>query len=184
MKHVGTIPLETERLLLRPFTLEDAPLCFQNWMSRPVVTEYLSWPPHKDLEETKKTLSSWIASYEKKDVYLWAIVLKTTGEPVGSISVVAMDEAIDEVHIGYALSDDFWGQGIMPEALRRVISFFFEEVGAKRVESLHAVGNEKSGRVMEKAGMVKEVLLRGGDLSNKGRRDAVVYAILPPSFEE
>lgn len=184
MKHLGTKRLETDRLLLRPFVMEDAPGCFSAWMGNVEVTEYLTWPAHNTLEETEEVLAYWIRGYENPASYHWLIVLKDTNEPVGNISVVHHDDAIDEVHIGYVLSPDFWGQGIMAEALSRLITFFFDEVGARRIESMHAVGNEKSGRVMEKAGMVKEALLRDGDLSNKGRRDAVVYAIIHPDVDD
>ena len=77
MKNSGTVRMETKRLVLRPYVIEDADAMFRNWANDPQVTKYLSWEPHKDVEETKQILEGWIKSYESKDFYTtsraWAI---------------------------------------------------------------------------------------------------------------
>ena len=63
MKHCGTQTLETDRLLLRRFVVDDADAMFQNWASDPEVTKYLTWPPHADAEVSKAVLEAWVSSY-------------------------------------------------------------------------------------------------------------------------
>ena len=67
MNHKGTIQLETERLILRRFTIDDASAMFNNWASDPEVTKFMTWPTHKDVGVSRWVLDSWIPSYEKND---------------------------------------------------------------------------------------------------------------------
>ena len=86
MNHQGTIRIETPRLILRRFVIEDAPAAFRNWTSDPEVTKFLRWPTHPHVGVTESVLNDWISSYEKPDFYQWAIELKELGEPIGSIA--------------------------------------------------------------------------------------------------
>ena len=70
MNHKGTIQLETERLILRRFTIDDAPAMFKNWASDPEVTKFMTWPTHKDVGVSRWDLDSWLPSYEKNDYYV------------------------------------------------------------------------------------------------------------------
>lgn len=179
MNHIGTQRLETERLVLRRFTADDAPAMYRNWASDAEVTRFLTWPPHASVEVTQGVLASWVESYAKPDYYQWAIVLKQLGdEPIGSISAVGMNDSIDMVHIGYCIGRPWWHQGITSEALSRVIDFFFDEVGANRIESMHDPNNPHSGMVMAKCGMSFEGTMRSADRNNQGICDASHYAIL------
>ena len=76
----------------------------------------------------------------------------------------------------------WWGKGFMPEALRAVIEYFFDEVGVNRIAARHDAENPKSGRVMEKAGMKREGVLRASARNNLGIRDAVWYSILKEEY--
>lgn len=78
----------------------------------------------------------------------------------------------------------WWGRGIMPEALRAVTAFLFDEVGVNRVEATHDLNNPKSGRVMDKAGMKQEGILRQAGLNNQGICDKVVHAILKEDIRQ
>ena len=80
MNHKGTILLETNRLILRKFVIEDSEAMYNNWASEDKVTKFLTWPTHSDVEVTRAVLSSWIADYNKADFYNWAIELKEIGE--------------------------------------------------------------------------------------------------------
>ena len=104
MLHCGTQRLETERLILRKFTKEDAAAMYKNWASDDEVTKYLTWPTHSNIDVSKNVLEDWVNSYSDDKYYQWAIVLKENGdEPIGSISVVQMNEDISMVHIGYCI---------------------------------------------------------------------------------
>lgn len=89
MNHKGTVELKTERLILRKFTLQDVPAAFANWTSSQAVTEFLRWPAHENTTLTEQVLGEWITLYNNKNFYQWAIALKETDQPIGSIGVVA-----------------------------------------------------------------------------------------------
>ena len=179
MKHCGTVRLETDRLILRQFVGKDAAVMYKNWASDPEVTKYLTWPAHESVEVSKDILEEWLRSYKKKDYYHWAIVPKDNNdEPIGGISAVDMNDDIDMIHIGYCIGKNWWHQGIMSEALKAVMDFFFDTVKANRIESRHDPNNPHSGMVMKKCGMKYEGRLRSSDRNNQGICDAEWYALL------
>lgn len=178
LHHKGTKLLETPRLILREFALDDARAMYKNWASDPEVTKFLTWPAHSSPEVTERVLKSWVDGYEKDDFYQWAIVPKELGEPAGSISVVSRKDAAGIAHIGYCIGKQWWHRGFTSEALRAVIDFLFDEVGVQRVEARHDINNPHSGGVMRKCGMKYEGTLRQSDINNQGLCDACWYAIL------
>lgn len=178
MKHLGTKTIETSRLILRRFTMEDAQAMYDNWASDPEVTKFLTWPAHGSVEITQMVLSDWIKDYEKEDFYQWAIERKELGQPIGTISVVAHNDKAQIAHIGYALGRSWWRNGIMSEALQAVMDYLFEQVGVNRIESRHDPRNPNSGKVMVKCGMHYEGTLRQSDVNNQGICDACWYALL------
>jgi len=179
MKHLGTLELETPRLVLRRFSIDDAQAMYDNWASDPEVTRYLTWPVHTSVEVTKSILTDWVDHYVLSDYYQWAIVPKNNGNaPIGSIAVVAHSDAVKKATIGYCIGKRWWHQGITSEALKAVIDYLLGPVGMQRVEAYHDVRNPYSGSVMKKCGMQYEGTLRASDLNNEGICDASWYAIL------
>lgn len=178
MNHKGTVQIETERLLLRRFTLDDTAAAFRNWTGDDKVTEFLRWPTHKTPETTAEVLKMWVDGYAKDDFYQWAIVSKESGESIGTISVVDKNEELNILHIGYCIGSRWWHQGITSEAFGAIIPFLFQEVGANRIESQHDPKNPNSGKVMEKCGLKFEGILRQADSSNRGIVDAAMYSLL------
>jgi ribosomal-protein-alanine N-acetyltransferase len=168
MTHKGTITLETERLILRRFTPEDAEPMSRNWANDPEVTKYLTWLTHTDVSISKAVIDSWVPLYEQLDHYSWAIELKSLAEPIGSIAAVEKRDDIRMVHIGYCIGKAWWRQGYTSEALIRLVRFFFEKVGVNRIESRHDPCNPNSGKVMMKAGLKYEGTLRQADINNQG----------------
>ena len=183
MKHAGTKTIETGRLVLRPFRIEDAQPMYENWASDPEVTKFLMWPAHPSVEVSREVLKSWICQYSDEKYYQWAIVLKENGDiPIGSIAVVHQNEEIGMVHIGYCIGRRWWHQGVTSEALRALITFFMEEVGVNRVESRHDSNNPNSGKVMEKCGMRLEGVLRQAGWNNQGICDSCMHGILASDY--
>ncbi len=174
----GTQRIETHRLILRPFRVEDAEDMFTGWASDPEVTRFLTWPVHTGVEATRSLLKAWTARYEDGGFFNWAMEWKESGHVIGNISVVKLNEEAESADIGYCMSRAFWGRGIMPEALRAVMDYLFDTVNLNRVAACHDVNNPKSGRVMEKAGMKAEGILRGAGKNNQGICDEVWYAAL------
>lgn len=182
MNHQGTKIMDTSRLRLRPFEMKDARPMFDNWASDPEVAKYVTWPAHSSVEVTRMLLGEWTAKYENPDYYNWAITTRE-GEPIGNISAVSGSEAIGSVEIGYCLSRAHWGGGIMTEALKAVIGYFVEEIGANRVEARYDVENPASGRVMVKAGMTYEGTLRQAARNNRGIIDIGICSILAEEWK-
>ena len=179
MKNCGTQRIETDRLILRRYVIEDADAMYKNWASDSEVTKFLTWQPHSSVEVSRGIIENWLKEYSDGKYYQWAIVLKANGnEPIGDISVVHMKEDISMVHIGYCLGRAWWRRGIMSEALKAVTDFMFDTVEVNRVESRHDPMNPNSGKVMQKCGMKYEGTLRSADRNNQGICDACYYALL------
>jgi len=170
MNHQGTKTLETERLILRKFDLNDSEAMYRNWASDPEVTKYLTWETYQSVSEADSILAMWAKDYEKPDFYQWAVVLKEISEPIGSISVVNMEDDIPE--IGYCIGKAWWNMGITTEALKRVMKYLFEEVEVNKIIARHDVRNPASGMVMKKAGMKYT-----GIENNQGIGDYAEYAL-------
>ncbi len=182
LNHCGTKKLETERLVLRKFTKEDASDMYKNWAADPEVAIYLTWLPHDSVETVVGVVDSWIKSYENEDSYHWAIELKETGEAIGSIGLT-VNENLESCEAGYCIGRKFWGRGIMSESFMAVIDFAFTEVGFQRIFARHHAKNAASGKVMEKCGLKYEGLFRKGCKNNKGILvDCKQYSILKEEY--
>lgn len=166
--------IETERLILRPFALEDAQAMYDNWASDSEVTKFLTWSAHQSVAETRAVLADWVGAQALE----WAIVPKDMGVPAGSIGVVR--DGGDEVEVGYCLSRACWGKGYVPEALRALLGWLFAH-GVRRAFAKHDADNPNSGRVMQKAGM--RFLEARVVETRHGPRDFAVYVIDAPVRE-
>ena len=140
--------LETERLLLRPVTFDDAEDMFE-YSSDEENTRY-TFLPNKDLEETKNIIARLFIS---RPLGNWGIELKENGKLIGSIDLHKLDPVLKEAAIGYVIHKNYWNQGLATEALKEIIQLAFESLSMNMLVALHDVENPASGRVMEKAGM-------------------------------
>lgn len=185
MNLIGTLPLESHRILLRRLHQDDAMQMYLNWCSRPIVTRFLSWTTHPSLNETKRILDMFLKAYESDATFRWVIEYKGNHQIIGMIDVVKLNLANDTATIGYVLSDDYWNQGIMTEAFHLVLAFLFNRVNVHRVVATHDVANVASGRVMEKVGLRYEGLLKKAFKNNKDEYiDLVTRAILKEEYKE
>ena len=178
MNDIGTITLETERLILRRFKLGDAEQMYNNWGTDPLTNRYLSWELHKSIDETRNIIQKWIEDYEQGR-YKWVVELKETHEAIGSISATSIRKEDLNCEIGYCYGSKYWGNGYATEALRRVIDFFLNECNLHLVEACYISGNPASGRVMEKAGMKKETVLKDRRINKdtKELNDLIIYSV-------
>ncbi|XP_077247268.1 uncharacterized protein LOC143887027 [Tasmannia lanceolata] len=158
---------------LRPFELSDAD-DFMVWASDDRVTRFCTWDTYTSREEAV----TYIKEYVMPHPWFKAICLKN--RPIGAISVrrgYGCDKCRGE--IGYVLASKYWGQGIATVAVRIVISSIFSEwPDLERVEALADVENPGSQRVLEKAGFVKEGVLRKYYIQKGKTRDMVMYSFL------
>ena len=183
MNHIGTKSYETARLILRPFTAEDAEAVYRNWASDARVTKYLTWSPHGSIAVSLDYVNQCISQYDSPSCYQWAIVLKHTHELIGNISVVHQEDAPECMELGWVLGSKYWGNGYMPEAAARVLTVLFDEVGANCVYARHDIHNPNSGRVMQKIGMQYEGILRQCARNNQGIADCARYSILKEDWK-
>ncbi len=177
-RFVGGPPtLETERLVLRKMTLDDAGAVFA-YASDPEVTRYVSWETHRSLEDSRAFLELVARKYEGGGEPDWGIVYKGDGRFVGTCGFVNWSPEHARAEMGYVLHRDYWGRGLMVEAVRAMIRFGFGRMDLNRIEARCIAENAVSTRVMEKAGMTYEGTLRQREFLKGAYRDMKLYAIL------
>ena len=140
--------VETERLLLRPVTLDDAEEMF-DYASDRENTRY-TFPTNQSLEETKNNIAQF---YLANPLGRWGIELKGNGKFIGTIDLHKIDPVLKKAAIGYIINKKYWNQGLTTEANRAVIELAFEKIGMNKLTALHDKDNPASGKVMEKSGM-------------------------------
>lgn len=144
--------IETDRLILRPGRDSDADALFR-YAADPDIGPIAGWEPHASVEESLKIIRTVFAAPE-----VYAVVLKTTGEPVGSCGIMSADSLHSaemkqgEAEIGYWIGKPYWGQGLIPEAVRALLRRCFEDLALDAVWCGYYEGNIKSRRVCEKSG--------------------------------
>ena len=143
--------LETERLILRRWEKNDAESLYE-YAKDPDIGPIAGWPAHRSIEESRDVIKN---VFNGKEAY--AICLKTDNKAIGAIELklngyTDMTERDDECELGYWLGKPFWGQGIVPEAVKEMLRHAFEEIGMTTVWVGYYEGNAKSKRVQEKCG--------------------------------
>ena len=149
MNEIGTLDIETNRCLLRPFKLEDATFLYANYASDDQVTAFLTWNTHPDIQTTIDYLKNFVPKYETKKIYTWAITLKEKPDDViGGIELAPTPET-DTVEVGYVLARRYWHQGYMSEVFKAVIHYFFDIMDGQKIIGLFEKNNVNSGLVMK-----------------------------------
>lgn len=144
--------IETERLILRPWQESEAGILYK-YASDPDIGPIAGWMPHTSVENSLEIIRTIFAAPET-----YAVVLKKTGEPIGSCGIMFADGlhsakmSVDEAEIGYWIGKPYWGQGLIPEAVSALLARSFNELHLKTVWCGYYDGNIKSKRVCEKSG--------------------------------
>lgn len=194
MRHKGTVPLETERLILRRFMPKDMESFYRLCLSDYQVWRWTSYPKMDSLRDVQEKgglfTPKWFAAYDRPDRYSWAIAEKPGGPAIGrmfGMHPAPLEQAGDsrwDVELAYELGRDFWGRGYMTEAVKAVLRFFFQEVGFYRVHCYHGDQNPASGRVMQKCGLRYVGTSEQACVCNGGRYDQVNYALLREEYQK
>lgn len=142
---------DTERLTFRRWEDSDAPDLYR-YAKDPDVGPIAGWPAHKSVDESREIIHGALGK-----PFTYALCLKETGRPIGSIGLhlaadTDMTDADDECELGYWLGKPYWGRGIMPEAVREMLRFAFEDLHMKTVWVGYYDGNDRSKRVQQKCG--------------------------------
>lgn len=148
---ISTVTLHTPRLTLRPWQQSDLQ-DFYEYANVEGVGQMAGWMPHNSIEETRNILNSFITHRK-------TFALEYCGKVIGSLGIEAyLEERFPELHalqgrsIGYVLSRNYWGQSLMPEAVRTVITYLFETLELDFLLISHFTWNSRSRRVIEKCG--------------------------------
>ena len=142
--------LETKRLILRPWHMDDAEDLYI-YASDPDVGPPAGWPPHTSAENSRGIIQTVLSGPE-----IYAVCLKDS-RPIGSIGLhlsgsTDMTDREDECELGYWLGKPFWGRGLMTEAVKEAIRFCLQELHMDWITCAHFMENDRSRRVIEKCG--------------------------------
>lgn len=146
--------VETERLILRPWSESEAEELFK-YASDPDIGPIAGWNPHSSVDESLEIIRTVFTAPET-----YAVVLKSTGKPVGSCGIMfsnglhSAEMGMEEGEIGYWIGKPFWGQGLIPEAVMELLHRSFDELKLNAVWCGYYEGNDKSRRVCEKCGFI------------------------------
>lgn len=149
---------ETERLILRPWEDSDAESLYE-YAKDPQVGPSAGWAVHTDVENSREIIRSILSEPET-----YAVCLKENNKAIGSIGLMFGQQSSlkipdDEAEVGYWIGVPFWGQGLIPEAVRCLMAYGFERKGMKKLWGSYFDGNEKSKRVQEKCGLTYQYTL-------------------------
>ena len=151
------IPLETERLVIRPYRDADAtPL--HDVFGSPEVMKWTPSAPSKDQAETAERLGRTMAftARQPPGLGLWALELRATAEFLGQVGLFPVEGKGPEVEVAYELAPRAWGRGYATEAARALVDYGFGEIGLLRIVALVVPDNARSRRVAEKCAMTLE----------------------------
>lgn len=138
---------ETSRLILRPWKETDAASLYK-YAQDPMVGTKAGWPPHTSVENSLTIIRSVFSAPE-----IYAVVLKATQEPIGSIGLLLQEnQKKKEAEIGYWIGKPYWGQGLIPEAVRCILQRGFTALNLQTIWGGYYEGNHQSCKVMEKCG--------------------------------
>lgn len=173
--------LRTDRLLLRPFELADAPDVQRLAGDRSIADTTLNIPhPYED-----GMAENWIKGHrekmEKGEVLNLAVTLAETGKLIGAVGLV-LDPRFESAELGYWIGRPYWGRGYATEAARAPVHYGFTTLGLNRIQARHMSRNPASGRVMEKLGMKYEGCLRQYVKKWDVFEDMKMYSVLKSEY--
>jgi len=174
--------LHSERLILRPFRLEDAGIVQKLAGERDIAATTLAIPhPYED-GVAERWIDAQREAFIKDESVTYAVTLRETGELVGAIGL-AIAREYDRAEMGYWIGKPYWGRGYCTEAARALLGYAFGALGLNRVHACHFTRNPASGRVMQKAGMAYEGCQRQHVKRWEQYEDLARYGILRADYE-
>ena len=169
--------LETERLILREITPDDAEEILRIFAD-PRVIRYWGAAPMASIEEAYGKIAGITAAFREKFGIRWAITRRGSNRLIGSCGHWRLIKQHRRAEIGYELAPEHWGQGLMPEAVGAILRFGFERMGLHSVEAQIEPDNQGSRRVLEKLGFVQEGYFRENSYFDGTFTDTAVFSLL------
>lgn len=147
-----TLLLEGEHLMLRPLQVSDTEMMFL-YARDPEVTRFLPWEPATDIESVRPFLEDQVVRRERRESLGLAVLLRETGEMIGSTDLMDLKRTRGEAELGYLLARAYWGRGLMTEAALMTLEHGFRRLRLTRIRAYADAVNQGSRRVLEKIGM-------------------------------
>ncbi|MBP6178042.1 MAG: GNAT family N-acetyltransferase [Anaerolineales bacterium] len=168
--------LSTPNLILRDLRLTDLDDLYE-YASDPEIDHYTPWDHYKNIEEARENLNDFLEAYEKHGFWAWGIEHRVDKKLIGIININKPGYN-RKVEVGYTIARKYWGQGLATEALQVLIQYGFEKLDVARIEAVILPENKASSKVLLKAGMKFEGLLRSYQVWKGKPSDLEMYAIV------
>ena len=172
--------LETQRLWIRKFKLEDAEEAYKNWAGVKEIADMTDFTVHSNIEETKRIIQNGLGE-DNSDTYTWAIVLKDTFKPIGFIRLYEISRKNKNCKIIWAVGKKWWNLGISVEALKEVIRYLLEEQGFNIIISEYYSDIEKiKSDILKQVGMIEEARLKARKIDESTGKiyEKIIYSIM------
>jgi [ribosomal protein S5]-alanine N-acetyltransferase len=179
----ATFPvLETERLILRAATADDSAPMFRI-MADPLVMRYFGRSPMSSLDQAVERIHSINKAFQEQEGVRWVMTLRGQSQFIGTCGFWRLVKEHERAEIGYELASEFWGRGLMPEAVGAALKFGFTTLGLHTVEANIHPDNTSSRRVLEKLGFVQEGYFRENFREPDGRfTDTAIFSLLKTAW--
>ncbi|QFF99092.1 N-acetyltransferase [Psychrobacillus glaciei] len=175
--------LETKRLNLLEIKEDHVDHIFIIFSNKEV-TKYYGMSPFTQKEQAENIIQSFSKNFQEKRSIRWGIVLKETGEFVGTVGLNNLLLSSKRTEIGYDLLPEYWRKGIISEAVESVVHYCFEMLDLYRIGAVTFPENESSYKLLLKLGFKKEGLLRGYIYQNDKSNDAFVFSLIKPDWKK
>jgi RimJ/RimL family protein N-acetyltransferase len=174
--------LTTERLILRPFTLDDAPEVQRLAGTREIADTTINIPHPYPEGAAEKWINTRRDEYQKNGSVAWAVTLKDSSQLMGCISL-GVDGKNGRAELGYWIAREYWGQGYCTEAAKKVLTYGFRQAKLNRIFASYLSRNPASGKVMSNIGMKKEGQMRQHIKKWDKYEDIIHYGILAAEYQ-
>ena len=170
--------LESDRLLLRQITSQDAEALFEIYSNKEVMLYFDDRGAFESMSEAEDMAKGYEDGIKNRSEIRWGIVLKETGKLIGTCGFHAISDHDRRVEVGYDLNREYWGQKIMTEALSLIFSFAFEVSDVNRIEAFVEPPNTGSRKLLEKLGFTLEGTLRQHEMCRGELIDIQIFGLL------
>ncbi|PFA62821.1 GNAT family N-acetyltransferase [Bacillus sp. AFS015802] len=179
----GTPFLETDRLTIRRLCMDDTQRAFDHWLSDERISDHRVSAANKSVAETTMRMEKIVRGYDSKEFCYWGIELKDGGKLIGEIDLYDFHPSTGNCEVSYTIGYDWWNMGYGTEALKAVVEFAFIHMKVHKISAAHNTDNPASGRIMEKAGMKQEGVIRHMIRNAKNQyKDCAVYGLLREEY--
>jgi ribosomal-protein-alanine N-acetyltransferase len=173
--------IETQRLILHGLTESDIPFLLDHF-GKDEINRYTSDENVTSLEEAKELYRKYIAP--RPNLFRLGLLMKATGDLIGTIGFYGIDRVNKRAIAGADLKKEYWGKGLMSEALRALIRFGFNEMRLNRIEASTDPQNLRSIRLIERCGFRKEGVLRQRFYYKGAFHDDAIYSLLKKEWKD